>query len=109
MKFEEWPWHSLLDVQGWLKDGIDALFTVLGVLVEKGMKAGLVDMCEPGKTFTIVCEDGMAAVLDAHVHYSIDWVGFMSPEHASSYMRHPCNRQQMGCLWLLLPKPNTGD
>ena len=30
-------------------------------------------------------------------------------EHASGYMRRPCKGHGIGCLWLLLPKPNTGD
>ncbi len=36
----------------------------------------------------------------------IDWVRVLtSREHASGYMRRPCNGHEMGCLWLLLSKP----
>ncbi len=28
--------------------------------------------------------------------------------HASGYVRCPCKRHGVGCLWLLLLKPNTG-
>ena len=32
----------------------------------------------------------------------------MSREHASGYMRRPCDGHGMGCWWLLSLKPNTG-
>ena len=40
----------------------------------------------------------------------IDWLGksLTSREHASGYMKRPCNGHEMGCLWLLPLKPNTG-
>ena len=38
---------------------------------------------------------------------TIDWLSrsLTSREHASGYMRHPCRRHEMGCLLLLLLKP----
>ena len=39
-----------------------------------------------------------------------DWLGrgLTSREHASCYMRRPCEGHEMGCLWPLLLKPKTG-
>ncbi len=47
-------------------------------------------------------------ILNANV-YNSSWLGHLtSREHAGGYMRRPCKGHEMGCLWLLLLKPNIG-
>ncbi len=43
--------------------------------------------------------------------YVSNWLSksLTSREHASGYMRRPCEGHEMGCLLLLLLKPNTGS